>query len=85
MNAVILDIGLPDAKGDLLLKEIRAANPVLPVLIASGRDDAELRTQFAGLEFVGFLSKPYVLEQVRSALVSVGALPWHGEFPRCGA
>jgi DNA-binding response OmpR family regulator len=74
VDAVILDIGLPDAKGDLLLKEIRGAYPALPILITSGQDDAELRTQFAGLEFVEFLSKPYVLEQVRSALASVGAI-----------
>jgi DNA-binding response OmpR family regulator len=74
VDAVILDIGLPDARGDVMLGEIRAAYPALPVLITSGQDEAGLRTQFVGLERVGFLSKPYVLGQLRSALASVGVV-----------
>jgi DNA-binding response OmpR family regulator len=73
-DALILDIGLPDERGDVVLGEIRAIYPTMPVLFTSGRDEATLRTQFAGLELVGILSKPYVLEQLRSALSSVGAL-----------
>jgi CheY-like chemotaxis protein len=74
VDAVILDIGLPDARGDVVLGEIRAAYPALPILIASGQDEAGLRRQFAGLELIGFVSKPYVLGQLRSALASVGVL-----------
>jgi PAS domain S-box-containing protein len=72
--ATILDIGLPDAKGDVLLSELRAVYPSLPVLIASGHDEALLRKRFAGQKFIGFLSKPYTIDQLRRALRSIGAL-----------
>jgi signal transduction histidine kinase/DNA-binding response OmpR family regulator len=72
--AAILDIGLPDAKGDVLLSELRTIYPLLPVLIASGHDEALLRKRFAGQKFIGFLSKPYTVDQLRCALRAIGAL-----------
>ena len=74
VDAVILDIGLPDAKGDVLLSELRTIYPLLPVLIASGQDEVLIRKRFAGQKLIGFLSKPYSLEQLSSALRSIGAL-----------
>ena len=74
VDAAIIDIGLPDAKGDVLLSELRAIYPLLPVLIASGHDEALLRKRFAGQKFIGFLSKPYTVDQLSCALRSIGAL-----------
>jgi DNA-binding NtrC family response regulator len=73
VDAIILDIGLPDAKGDVLLNELQSIYPTLPVLIASGHDEVLLRKRFAGQKLIGFLSKPYTLDELGAALRSVGA------------
>ncbi|MGA2043796.1 MAG: response regulator [Roseiarcus sp.] len=70
--AVILDVGLPDASGDALVGELRAIYPDLPILIASGHSEAALRDRFKGQRALGFLSKPYSLEQMRAALGALG-------------
>ena len=38
----IVDIGLPDIKGDVLVGELRARHPDLPIIVASGYDDPAL-------------------------------------------
>jgi PAS domain S-box-containing protein len=72
VDGAIIDIGLPDAKGDVLVNELRAIYPTLPVLIASGHDEASLRERFKDQQFIGFLTKPYTVEQLRSALRFIG-------------
>jgi CheY-like chemotaxis protein len=72
--AILVDIGLPDAPGDVLVSELRAVYPNLPVVFASGQSEAALRDQFRGQAAMGFLAKPYVLEQMRSALAEAGVL-----------
>ncbi len=72
--AVLVDVGLPDAPGDVLVAEMRALYPDLPVVFASGRSETALREQFRGQRAIGFLAKPYVLEQMRSALSEIGVL-----------
>jgi PAS domain S-box-containing protein len=74
IDAAIVDVGLPDAHGDSLVVALRIIDPALPIVIASGHDDATLRNRFDGYSLIGFLSKPYTLEQLRCALRSVGIL-----------
>jgi signal transduction histidine kinase len=72
IDAAIIDVGLPDAKGDVLVRELRAICPTLPIVIASGHDEASLRERFKDQQFIRFLNKPYALEQLRSVLQAVG-------------
>ncbi len=72
--AAIVDVGLPDASGDVLVNELRAIYPSLPIVVASGHSEATLRDQFKGYEKLGFMAKPYSSEQLASALRSVGVL-----------
>jgi DNA-binding response OmpR family regulator len=74
VDGAIVDIGLPDLKGDLLVKELRTMYPALPVVIASGEDEATLRERFAGQGRIAFLAKPYTLLQMRDALRAIGVL-----------
>ena len=46
--AMIVDIGLPDRKGDVLVSEVRAIYPAVPIVIASGYVDAAQRERFPG-------------------------------------
>lgn len=72
--AAIVDIGLPDAAGDALVKELRALYPALPIVVASGQSESILSDQFKDYEKLSFLSKPYSAEQLALALRAVGAL-----------
>jgi PAS domain S-box-containing protein len=71
LAAAIVDVGLPDRRGDILVSEARAIYPSLPILIASGYSEDVLRERFKGDSRVAFLSKPYVAEDLRAALTAL--------------
>jgi len=70
IEAAIIDIGLPDRRGDVLIAELRTMYPSLPLVIASGYGDM-LRNQFPGDDRISVLSKPYTGEQLRAVLASL--------------
>jgi len=72
VDAAIVDMGLPDANGDELVRDLRSVFPALPIVIASGQDKATLQRLFRGQAGIGFLSKPYTTENLRITLRSVG-------------
>lgn len=72
IDAAIIDIGLPDRKGDLLAAELRTLYPDLPIVITSGYDTATLQRRFEGDALICFLGKPYVMRQLAQALHAVG-------------
>src|SRR5262249_25069946 len=43
--AAVVDLGLPDRKGDHLVRELRRLFPRVPVVIASGYPEADLRAR----------------------------------------
>jgi PAS domain S-box-containing protein len=71
IEAAIIDLGLPDRKGDILVAEVRALYPLLPIVIASGCVDEELRVRFETDERISFLPKPYSAAQMRTLLTSL--------------
>jgi PAS domain S-box-containing protein len=72
LDAAIIDMGLPDAKGDALVGELRAIYPELPIVISSGYDKAAMQNKFADARHIEFLTKPYSELQLREALHRVG-------------
>jgi DNA-binding NtrC family response regulator len=72
IDAAIIDMGLPDARGDALVGELRAIYPQLPIVISSGYDRAAMQDEFAGMRNLEFLTKPYTQQQLRAALARVG-------------
>jgi CheY-like chemotaxis protein len=67
-DAVIVDLGLPDRRGDALMEELRELVPDLPILIASGYDEAELEQRIRGKPRLATLSKPYDVASLHAAL-----------------
>ena len=67
-DAVILDLGLPDADGMKLLRDWRAGNITVPVLILTARDDVDAR--IAGLEAGAddYVLKPFDLGELTARL-----------------
>jgi DNA-binding response OmpR family regulator len=70
--AVIIDLGLPDRSGEHLAGEIRAMHANLPIVIASGRSERELRDRFTGDDRIAILVKPYTPTLLLDSLGSLG-------------
>lgn len=69
---VFMDIGLPDRRGDDLICDIRETHPVLPLLVASGEDQADLKSRLGSYAPIAFLGKPYDTDQLGRALKALG-------------
>ena len=78
VDAVIIDMRLPDRGGDALFAEIRTIYPSLPTVLATGQSVAELREAFQGQRNVGFVAKPYTAENLLGALRKVGLRAFNG-------
>ncbi|WP_342712718.1 response regulator [Bradyrhizobium sp. B124] len=72
LDAVVIDIGLPDRKGDVLIEEIRAIFPALPIVLASGHNARDLRASFKSHDRIVVISKPYTASDLITALRSLG-------------
>jgi CheY-like chemotaxis protein len=57
--AVLLDLTMPNLKGQDALRAIRAIRHDVPVILSSGYTESEALQQFADLNLSGFLQKPY--------------------------
>jgi CheY-like chemotaxis protein len=75
VDAAIVDLGLPDATGDSLVRELRTLYPTLPIVISSGYDKATLRSRFPTEQSIEFLSKPFTAEQLEAAIRDLGITP----------
>ena len=73
--AMIVDLGLPDRPGDQLASEVRAMRSDLPILIASGRSERELKERFQVDGRVGIVVKPFTGPMLLEALEKLGVTP----------
>jgi signal transduction histidine kinase/CheY-like chemotaxis protein len=72
LAGAIIDLGLPDRRGDELVAEIRAIQPDLPIVLATGYADDNVRRRFGLDERLVFLSKPFESESLLAALRRFG-------------
>jgi PAS domain S-box-containing protein len=64
IQAVVLDITMPELHGDAALPAIRELRPDIQVIISSGYSDTEVREYFRAMNVAGFLPKPYTGDQL---------------------
>jgi DNA-binding response OmpR family regulator len=72
VDAVVIDIGLPDRQGDVLVGEIRSIYPSLPIVVASGHGKSDLEALFKNTTSIAFVRKPYTADELRTAIRTVG-------------
>lgn len=60
LSLVVLDLVMPEMRGDELLKKIRWLNPEIPVLICSGYISDTARAELKKLGVSAFLEKPFI-------------------------
>lgn len=67
-DVVILDLNLPDCRGELLLDWIKIQAPSLPVIIISGEKSDDLLISCLNKGASDFIEKPFRIEQVLSSV-----------------
>lgn len=68
----VIDVGLPDIRGDELAARARVLAPDMPIIVASGYDEVELNRKFASDPATAVLSKPYSDRDLARAVLSLG-------------
>jgi len=71
-DAIILDVGLPDMKGDVLAHQLLALRADLAIVMASGYHAPELKASFPADSRMLFLQKPYPSAALEDALATLG-------------
>ncbi|MBC7910261.1 MAG: response regulator, partial [Pyrinomonadaceae bacterium] len=71
-DAIVLDMTLPEMHGSQVLREIRALDTSVPVIVITGEENDQLREQCERLGVHDYLAKPVdynlMLEAVKQAL-----------------
>jgi PAS domain S-box-containing protein len=67
-DAVVIDIGLPDRRGDVLVHDIRSLYPLLPIVVATGHGAGALQKTLSGVSGLEFVEKPYSPRDLLEAL-----------------
>ena len=67
----VVDIGLPDSRGDALALELRRLREGLPIIIATGYDGAHVDERLRDHPRTAVLGKPYDIGQLQAAIASI--------------
>ncbi len=67
-SAVVLDLGLPDRDGLVLLKKLRAAGNTLPILVLTARGGVEDRVRGLDAGADDYLVKPFAQEELQARI-----------------
>lgn len=71
-DLAVIDIGLPDMRGDELANRIRSDAPSTPILMASGYDPAEIAAKFPADARIAVVAKPYTEGDLAQAIAQLG-------------
>lgn len=74
-DVAVIDIGLPDMRGDDLARRLRAEAADLPIIMASGYDAAEVAAGFGEDARLAVVSKPYTEADLAQAVERLGLKP----------
>jgi two-component system, NtrC family, response regulator GlrR len=67
-DAILLDVRLPKLNGIAVLRQVRATDPTLPVILLTGQATEGELAEARRLGVAGVLEKPYVLKRFSEAL-----------------
>jgi two-component system, cell cycle sensor histidine kinase and response regulator CckA len=71
IDVVLLDVGLPKIAGLQVLSRIKAENPGVKVVIASGYLEPKTKAEMSGIGVKHFVNKPYILDEVVQTIQSL--------------
>ncbi len=71
MSLAIVDLGLPDRRGEDVVAQLRLLRADLPIVVATGYDEAATDPLFAGLQRLTTIRKPYTSDELKTAITSL--------------
>ena len=71
IEAVILDVTMPEMSGSEAFNRLKAIRPDLKVILSTGHSETETTARFAGAGLAAFLQKPYTATQLAETVRSV--------------
>jgi CheY-like chemotaxis protein len=71
-DLAIIDLGLPDCRGDEVVAQIRASDPDFPVILATGYAGTALQERFRTDPKLQIMGKPFDAAQLRDSLQRFG-------------
>jgi DNA-binding response OmpR family regulator len=75
-DVVLLDLGLPDMPGQVVLERLRGTDPGLPVVMLTGNTDTELARRTLAQGAFDYVEKPFSLTRLEQVLAA--ALAYRG-------
>lgn len=70
-SLVLLDLGLPDRRGDDLVRDIRQSHADLPLVVASGEDQTDVKARLEEFAPIRFLGKPYDFDGLKNTITAM--------------
>jgi CheY-like chemotaxis protein len=67
----VIDVGLPDGRGDALAIDMRRLREELPIIIATGYDGAHVDERLRAQPRTAVLGKPYDISQLQAAIAAI--------------
>jgi CheY-like chemotaxis protein len=83
--ALVLDLTMPDLRGEEVLASLREREPALPVVLMSGYARQELESLSAGTTRLGLLHKPFREAELLAALAAAAGGDRPGSAARTGS
>jgi len=65
---VLLDLTMPAMDGEQTFRELRRSHPDVQVILASGYNEQDATSRFAGAGLAGFVKKPYTIEGLATVI-----------------
>jgi DNA-binding response OmpR family regulator len=76
-DAIVLDLGLPDGDGGMLLRQLRARSDATPVLVLTARDGLDDRVNHLDAGADDYLVKPFAAAELAARLRALLRRPGH--------
>ena len=70
-DVVMVDVAMPEMNGFEVVRTIREISPLLPVVVMSGYNTPQIKTQAFEVGSCGFVAKPFTPEEVREMVLAV--------------
>ena len=68
-DVVLTDIAMPGLSGEEVLKRVQVQHPHTPVIVISGNSDEDTAKNLLKMGAFAYISKPFKLDDVESAVV----------------
>jgi DNA-binding NtrC family response regulator len=69
-DLILLDIRMEEMTGIQVLNELRKSKPSVKVIMVSGVEDEGIVKEANGLGVIGFIHKPFILEELEKIVMS---------------